>query len=381
LRPDQKLESARDILEQYGFSTIPVVKENGFILGILFTRDIAWGDRLSDPVKDWMMPLADLKTESPETPFNKIKERLLNEQKCSVLPIIDSQGIFKGIYFMKDFINADPAWHKGQIAVGMAIGVSQDDLKRASQALDLGVALVVIDSSHGDCDAVIRQTQKIVEISQNRALVVAGNIADPGGYYRLAQAGADVVKCGIGSGSICTTSQVTGAAFPMFTLLRELDFVRRKMREKGMPTPSIIADGGINGTGEAVIALAAGADALMAGKWFVAAQESQSCQDGKNFHNQVYYRGMASKGAIEDRLASERYDRSKRAPEGVEGSVPFRGTLKAWLPEDLELVRGGLAHVGAKNIASLHEHCRWPLAFIRFTGIGQSQIFARVNTF
>jgi IMP dehydrogenase/GMP reductase len=261
----------------------------------------------------------------------------------------------------------------------MAVGVGSDDLKRVTNGLDLGVGVIVIDSSHGDCDAVIEQTKQIVGLAQGRAIVVAGNVADPGGYYRLAQAGADAVKCGIGSGSICTTSQVTGAAFPMFSLLQELDFVRNEMAKENLPTPAIIADGGINGPGDAVIALAAGANACMAGQWLVAALESQSCQEGKMLGGNVSYRGMASKKAIDDRVA-DRYDKGKRAPEGVEGTVPYRGPLKLWLGDDLELVRGGFAHVGARNLAELHKFSDWPLAFVRFTSHGQNQIAARVQT-
>jgi IMP dehydrogenase len=377
LRPEQKLEAAKDILEQYGFSTIPVVSEAGILVGIVFTRDISWRGHLDDSVNEWMIPTGDLKIESPETPFSTIKDRLLNEQRCSVLPIVDSHGVFKGIYFMKDFFNVNPAWNKDKIAVGMAVGVGADDLARVRKALDLGVGTIVIDSSHGDCDAVIEQTKKIVDLVDGQAVVVAGNVADPGGYYRLALAGANAVKCGIGSGSICTTSQVTGAAFPMFSLIRELDFTRKEMKEGKYPTPAIIADGGVNGPGDAVIALAAGANGCMAGQWLVAAHESQSCQDGKNFGGKVTYRGMASEQAIEERLAN-RYDIGKSAPEGVTGSVPYRGLLKKWFGKDLELVRGGFAHVGARNITELQSYCDWPLAFVRFTSRGQSQIEARV---
>ncbi len=375
LSPDSSLQDAKDILDEYGFSTIPVVGDDK-LCGILFTRDVAWQGHLDERVDRWMMTLTNLKRAHPDSSFDKIKQQLLGE-KCSVLPIVSSNNSFHGIYFKKDFYNANPAWHNGKIAVGMAIGVSEYDLERVEAGLEMGVAIIVIDSSHGDCDAVIDQAKSVVELVSGRAAVIAGNVADPGGYYRLANVGVDGVKCGIGSGSICTTSQVTGAAFPMFTLIRELRFIRQKMHEAGKSTPVIVPDGGINGPGDMVLALAAGGHICMAGKWLVSAQESLSCENRVPADGLVYYRGMASKPAIDARSA-DRYDKGKKAPEGVEGKVPFRGPLKKWIGEDMELVRGGFAHVGLKDILSLHKHCDWPLAFVRFSGVGQEQNNTRV---
>jgi IMP dehydrogenase len=240
------------------------------------------------------------------------------------------------------------------------------------------VGIIVIDSSHGNCPAVIDQTKKIVKIAGGRAAVIAGNIADVDGYYRLALAGVDGVKCGIGSGSICTTSQVTGAGVPMFTLIRELSFAREKMIKAGRPAPAIIPDGGVNGPGEMVIALAAGGDACMAGKWLVAAKESLSCQERGVQNGLVYYRGMASREAIEKRV-SDRYGKQKRAAEGVAGGVEDRGPLKTWIGHDLELVQGGFAHAGAKNMEALHVYGNEPISFVRFTSFGQNQIDTRVH--
>jgi IMP dehydrogenase len=378
LHPDQPLEYAQDILNEFGFSTIPVVYDDNVLAGILFTKDIAFKGHTSEPIKNWMKPFHELKTESIDASYERIKDRLLNEQECSVLPVLDKDKKFKGIYFMKDFFQANPATHNGRPLVGMAVGVHESDLERVSEALKLGVGIIVIDSSHGNCPAVIEQTKKIVKIASGAAAIVAGNIADIDGYIRLAEAGADAVKCGIGSGSICTTSQVTGAGMPMFTLIRELAYARKKLLAKGLYAPVIIPDGGINGPGEMVVALAAGGHICMAGKWLAAAKESLSFKENGVSGGYIYYRGMASKESIEKRL-SDRYGKQKKAPEGVAGGVVYRGPLKSWIGADIELIAGGFSHAGASNIKDLHKLCEHPMAFVRFTSSGEQQINTRIE--
>ncbi len=376
LFPTDAVEDAKDILDQFDFSTIPVVtKRGGLLEGILFTRDVFFKvkGRMAEPVSNWMTPFKELKTESARASFRKIRDRLLNEQECSVLPIISSRRKLKGIYFMKDFFQVNPVLHNRKPLVGMAIGMHESDLDRVKEGIKLGVGIVVIDSSHGNCRAVIEQTEKVVKIAKGKAAVIAGNVADIGGYLNLAAVGVDGVKCGIGSGSICTTSQVTGAGVPMFTLIRELAFARQKLLTDKKNAPVIIPDGGINGPGDMVVALAAGGDVCMAGEWLVAAQESRSAMEKGVVDSMVFYRGMASKSAIAERL-SERYGRQKKAPEGIETKVPFRGPLKTWIGKDFELVQGGFAHAGAKNIKELHRFGNLPMAFRGFTAAGQRQI-------
>lgn len=371
LRPESPLEDASDILRSMGFSTIPVITEGGYLAGVLFTNPISFKDRIRDPISAWMTPAADLKQVDVSTSFSVIYDRLMNEQQCSVLPVLDN-GKLRGLYFMKDLFAANPALHNGKPLVGMAVGIGEEDLDRVRQALELGVGLIVVDSSHGNCQAVIEQSRLIVKMAKDRAAIVAGNVASIDGYYRLAEVGVDAVKCGIGSGSICTTSNVTGAGVPMFMLIRELDFIRRKMTAAKMHVPAIIPDGGIDGPGAMVVALAAGGHACMSGKWLVAAEESISFKENNIRGDMVYYRGMASEGAIKSR-SSNRYDKSKTAAEGIEGFVSLRGPLRKFLSKDMELVRGGFAHAGASNLRKLHEFGQWPFAFTAFTAVGQDQ--------
>ncbi|MDD5031605.1 MAG: IMP dehydrogenase [Patescibacteria group bacterium] len=378
LRPDQTLEEANNILQEFGFSTIPVVKD-GILVGIIFTGGIAFKKHLYEPVSKWMKPFEELKVEHVDTPFSRIRDRLLEEQECSVLPIVDDGKIFKGIYFMKDFFAADPSYHNGKPLAGIAIGVEKNDLERARQALEMGAGIIVVDSSHGNCPDVISQARAVVKMAHDRAAVIAGNVADIDGYWQLSQAGVHGVKCGIGPGSICTTTEVTGAGVPMFTLIRELDFIRRRMAVKGEHAPAIIPDGSIEGPGDMVMALAAGGDACMAGKWLVAASESLSCQEkGVGKEGFVEYWGMASKRAIKSRVTDSRY-KGKTAPEGVEGRVKHRGPLKTWIKKDIELIQGGFAHAGAANLEALHEFGNQPIAFVRFSSAGQEQIRTRLD--
>lgn len=384
LNPDDRLEDASDIVTKHGFSTIPVVGEDSVLLGVVFTDDIVFKGNEKKRIKEVMKPFEKLKVESHDTPFEVIKSRLFNEEECTILPVVDSQRKFRGIYFLKDFFYANPSFNAHLPLVGMAIGAEEEDLERATAGIKMGVGAIIIDSSHGNCPAVINQAKKVVELTEHHSLtfvktiVIAGNIADIDGYVRLAEAGVDAVKIGIGCGSICTTTEVTGAGVGLFTSLREINYARNKMEALNMHVPAIIADGGINGPGDMVIALAAGADACMAGKWLVAATESISYQQFGAPDGYVYYRGMASDAAIKDR-SSNRYGKGKRAPEGVEGRVKYRGPLAKFLSKDMELVRGGFAHVGAGNIFQLHQLCENPLALTRFTGAGQMQIATRVE--
>lgn len=378
LSPNQVLDDAKEILDAYGFSTIPVISESKTLLGILFTQDIAFEGHVDEPVKKWMKPFCELKTESTNTSFDHIKRRLLNEHSCSVLPIVNHNQKFEGIYFMKDFFNANPSYHNGKPLVGMAIGVNEKDLERVEEALKFGIGIIVIDSSHGNSPAVINQAKEVVRLAAGRAVVIAGNVADVDGYLRLAGVGVDGVKAGIGCGATCTTSSVTGAGFPIFTLIRELNYTRKKLLENGDPAPSIIPDGGLDDTGNCVVALAAGGSACMSGKQFVAAQESLSYQNEGSPNGYVRYRGMASKAAIKSRIA-DRYGKQKRAPEGEEGMVVFRGPLKNWIGDDVEWIQGGFSHVGAKSITELQKIGNLNHVFVRFSGFGRDQIKVRLN--
>ncbi|NTW14395.1 MAG: IMP dehydrogenase [Candidatus Moranbacteria bacterium] len=379
LKRDDTVSEAQMILDTKGFSTIPIVGDDGKLDGIVFTRDVNFRWHMDEPVSKWMMPVKRLKKVDTRTSFLKIQKRLRNEQQCSVLPVVDDEGRLAGIYFMKDVVDADPSAHGGKPTVGMAINEGQEDIARARAGIDLGVSMIVIDSSHGNCIPVIEQVKRLREmVGSKKVCIVAGNVADIDGYLRLSEAGADLVKLGVGPGSICSTSEGTGVGYPMFTLIQKISFAKRTAEGLGYRMAGIVADGSINTPGDVVKALSAGADLVMAGKMFVAASESISyvkfgLKDGK-----VIYRGMASKEAIKERNAG-RYGKGKRAPEGVSGRGEWRGPLRTWFPQTLELVRGGLAHTGSRTISELQKYCIETLgAWALLTPAGREQNAPRV---
>ncbi len=379
LKQTDRIDAAERILKYDGYSTIPVKDENGLLVGILFTDDVAFKWHREDIISKWMTPLEKLKTALIGTRFAEIRDRLLNEQECSVLPLIDNDARLHGMYFMKDVVHADPSEHGGRPLAGIAVDTSEDDVERAVTAARMGAGMIVIDSSHGDSRDVITQTERLVKLAApiGSVAIVAGNIADVdgGGYLRLAETGVDAVKVGIGSGSICTTTDVTGAGVGMVTALRACVEARKKTNAR----PAIIADGGINVPGDAVKALLVGANAVMAGKWLVAASESHSAIENGVHDGRVLYRGMASREVIDERMAN-RYGKKKTAPEGVSGWVQHRGPLAQWLPEDMELMRDGFAHAGACGVIDLHHYGEQPDSCNRYTSVGRMQAAVRVET-
>lgn len=382
------IRDAHQINESYGFSTIPVIDQTDHgkrLVGMIFWNKIQYDASEDDPISKWMMPFKDLKRVSSKTSFEKVKARMAMETDCNVLPVVDGRT-FHGMYFKKDLKVLNPAYHNGKLLVGMAIGSRPEDLERVQEALRLGVGIIAIDSSHGNCDAVINQAERVVKLVNGQAAVIAGNIASIDGYIRLAKTGVDAVKAGIGSGSICTTSLVTGIGVPMWTLIRDLAYAKQRLEQLDLVAPPFIADGGVAGPGLAVRALMAGASAVMAGEWLASAEEAgddnlpnlrRMGEEGRARWNR--YRGMASPGAINARVA-DRYGGDKQAPEGVEGWVPHLGPLHRWLPDQLELMRGGFTHVGASDLQTLHERGNEPHTWYVFTGAGQQQTAVRVKT-
>ncbi len=382
LNPNQKVKDAREILKKFGYSTIPIIDRGQVLKGIVFTKGLDLDKHQNDSVRKWMKPLNEIFTRHIRTPFHEIK-RHLTDESYSVIPVIDVKKRLKGLYFLTDVKAAEPSRYKRRPLIGMAIGIRKEEITRVEDALKLGIGMVAIDSSHGNCEKVINQSKRLVKLVGDKAATIVGNVADIDGYLRLAEIGVHAVKVIIGGGSICTTSIVTGAAVGSFTLLRELHYTRKKLLEAGKHAPQIIADGGISNSGNIVVALAAGADAIMAGKIFAGTAESASyIKHGKTkIENSFYlpYRGMASEGAIEDRSSVHRYGDTKTAPEGIEGYVPFEGPMKRWIHKNLiELVKGGFAHAGAKNIQEIHEFGDLPWAFTLFTSAGQSQLHTSV---
>ncbi len=384
LQPNDTLEKVEDINKQYGISTFPIV-DAGKLRGVLFSSPIIYDGHRGEKVSEWMKPIEELNVIGPETTYEEINNIMRNRRKKdSLLPVVGQDGFFHGMYFAQDFRNLDPAFYNGKPVVAVAIGEKEKELEFAQAALSAGAAMIIVDSSHGDCQAILEQTKRLVNVNKKfGAAIVVGNYAGITGYLDFADIeGISAVKLGIGSGSICSTTQGTGIGVPTFTALQESAFVRRDRLKKGFPAPKIIVDGGVNASGHITLCLAGGADAFMAGEYFVAAHESISFLKGNvrkyEDGNYVLYRGMASKEVIKARLA-KRYNEGKAAPEGKEGYVKLRGPLKTWIGEDKELIKIGFSHVGARNIEEIQKFGEWRYAFRHFTPTGLNQIATRIR--
>lgn len=367
ISPDKKVADALELMKKFRISGVPVVDSKGKLLGILTNRDLRFEDRTDLPVSD-LMTKENLKTVPVGTTLEEAKV-LLQKYKIEKLLVVDKNFKLKGLITVKDiqkkikYPNACKD-SMGRLRVAAAVGVSGDYLERASALVSVKCDALVIDSSHGHSKAVLQALEKIKSQFSSVDIVV-GNVATFEGTKALVKSGADAVKVGIGPGSICTTRVITGAGVPQLSAIMESS---RGIKEFDIP---IIADGGIRYSGEIVKALAAGADSVMIGSLFAGTEESPGetiLYQGRTFK---VYRGMGSLGAMKSGSA-ERYFQnsdtslSKLVPEGIEGMVPFKGSLENMVFQLVGGLRSGMGLVGARNIKELKEKAK----FVRITFAG-----------
>jgi IMP dehydrogenase len=361
LRPNSRLSEALRLMEKYHISGIPVTEDGlpfGKLVGILTNRDIRFEDDESRLVSE-LMTGDGLVTVPIGTTLEEAK-KILHRHRIEKLPIVDEDGNLKGLITVKDiqkrikYPNAAKD-NLGRLRVGAAIGVSKDMLERVTELVRHNVDVLVMDSSHGHAMAVQRAVSALKEKFPQVALV-AGNVATGAGAEALIRAGADAVRIGVGPGSICTTRVVTGIGVPQLTAVMEAAEVGAKY---GVP---VIADGGIKYSGDITKALAAGANTVMIGSLFAGVEESPGdviLFKGENFKE---YRGMGSLGAMKSgEGARERYhqddvkDSVKLVPEGIEGRVPYKGSLRNLVFQMVGGLRSGMGYVGARNIKELQQ--------------------------
>jgi IMP dehydrogenase len=291
---------------------------------------------------------------------------ILQEHRIEKLPLVDDDGVLKGLITVKDIMNkrgypgrATDA--QGRLLCGAAIGVGSAALERLAVLMDKGLDLVVIDTAHGHTAGVL-DTVRRVKAAYPRLPLIAGNVVTAGGTRDLIDAGANVIKVGVGAGSICTTRIVTGVGIPQITA------VQACAEEAHRHGASVIADGGIRYSGDIVKALAVGADAVMLGSLLAGLDESPGelvIFEGRRFKE---YRGMGSLGAMKG-LARDRYGRKeggKAVPEGIEGQVPYKGPLADFVGQLTGGLRSGMGYVGAADLPELRARAR----FVRITNAG-----------
>ncbi|WP_149718711.1 IMP dehydrogenase [Campylobacter concisus] len=363
INPEATVAEALSLMSDLHISGVPVIDKDRKLIGILTNRDLRFETNMSVLVKD-RMTKAPLIT-APKGCTLDDAEKIFSQNRVEKLPIVDKDGRLDGLITIKDlkkrkeYPNANKDSY-GRLRVAAAIGVGQID--RAKALVDAGVDVIVIDSAHGHSKGII-DTLKEVKANFN-VDVIAGNIANPAAVKDLAEAGADGIKVGIGPGSICTTRIVAGVGVPQISAI---DDCASEAAKYGIP---VIADGGLKYSGDVAKALAAGAACVMAGSLLAGCEESPG--ELITFQGRQYkvYRGMGSIGAMtkgsSDRYFQEGTAQDKLVPEGIEGRVPFAGSIKDVIHQLIGGLRSAMGYVGAKDIPTLQERAE----FVEITSAG-----------
>ena len=371
-----KIKQALELMKNYKISGVPVtVKEPGGmkLLGVLTNRDLRFEEDLEQLVEQRMtkMPLI---TVPVGTTLEQAK-KILKENRVEKLPVVDSKGYLKGLITIKDIKKqqAHPYANKdkyGRLIVAAAVGVGDQEKGRAEALFEAGVDVLFVDSAHGHSLGVLDTVRGLKKRFDKRVDVVGGNIATYEAAKALIEAGADAIKVGIGPGSICTTRVISGVGVPQLFAVTE---VVRAARKHDIP---VIADGGVKFSGDITKALASGADSVMIGSLLAGTDEAPGevvLYQGRSYK---VYRGMGSLGAMSQGQGSkDRYFQNeveevgKLVPEGIEGRVPYRGSLSFNIYQLLGGLRAGMGYCGAKDITALQEQAR----FVRISNNGLTE--------
>lgn len=369
LLEDAIVEDALQLMKEFHIGGIPVVKPDNKLVGIVTNRDLRFERNPLRPVKE-VMTSDNLITTTEFTDFEKAAD-ILQEHKIEKLPVVDKNYRLVGLITYKDIIKikARPNACKderGRLRVAAAVGTAADTLERVDALIREGVDAIVIDTAHGHTKSVV-DTAYAIKAKYTDVELVIGNIATPQAAKDLVDAGADAIKVGIGPGSICTTRVVAGTGIPQLSAIYN---VAEALRGSGVP---VIADGGIRYTGDIVKAIAAGADAIMAGSLFAGVDESPGetiIYEGRKYKT---YRGMGSIEAMQ-RGSKDRYfqadvdELEKLVPEGIVGRVPYKGTLGEVVHQMVGGLRAGMGYSGAPDIPNLQK-----AQFIKITAAGVAE--------
>ncbi|ASS97824.1 MULTISPECIES: IMP dehydrogenase [Geobacillus] len=366
LTPDHQVYDAEHLMSKYRISGVPIVNnpEEQKLVGIITNRDLRF-------IQDYSIKISEVMTKenlitAPVGTTLEEAEKILQRHKVEKLPLVDENGVLKGLITIKDiekvieFPNSAKD-AKGRLIVGAAVGVTADTMIRVKKLVEAGVDVIVVDTAHGHSKGVL-ETVANIRHQYPDLNIIAGNVATAEGTRDLIEAGANIIKVGIGPGSICTTRVVAGVGVPQITAIYDC---ATEARKHGVP---IIADGGIKYSGDIVKAIAAGAHAVMLGSLLAGVSESPGeteIYQGRRFK---VYRGMGSVAAME-RGSKDRYfqeDAKKFVPEGIEGRVPYKGPLADTIYQLVGGLRAGMGYCGTRNLEELREKTQ----FIRMTSAG-----------
>ncbi|RLL41723.1 IMP dehydrogenase [Oceanobacillus piezotolerans] len=368
LTPEHQVFDAEHLMSKFRISGVPIVNtiEEQKLVGILTNRDLRF-------IQDYSISISEVMTSenlitAPVGTTLKEAEEILQRYKIEKLPLVDEDNTLKGLITIKDiekvieFPNAAKD-SQGRLLVAAAVGITRDATKRIEKLVEAGVDAIVIDTAHGHSKGVLRQLKSIREAFPNLD-IIAGNVATAEGTRALIEAGATVVKVGIGPGSICTTRVVAGIGVPQITAIHDC---AEAAEEYGVP---IIADGGIKFSGDVVKALAAGGHAVMLGSMFAGTDESPGETEIYQGRKYKVYRGMGSVGAMKagskDRYFQSEQDNKKLVPEGIEGRVAYKGSLADTIHQLVGGLRSGMGYCGTATVNDLRNNAQ----FIRITGAG-----------
>lgn len=365
LSPNHTVEDADKLMGKYKISGVPICEADGTLVGILTNRDLRFMTDFSAKIADVMTPKSELVTAMAGTTLDDAK-KILMKSKIEKLPLVDKNGKLTGLVTIKDIEKAvkypnTARDSKDRLLCAAALGVTADVLDRAKALYDAGVDAFVLDSAHGHSKNILANVSKVKNAFPDVDLI-AGNVATADATEALIKAGADAVKIGIGPGSICTTRVVAGIGVPQITAIYDS---AERADKYGIP---VIADGGIKYSGEIVKALAAGGSVVMVGSLVAGCDEAPGETEiwqGRQFK---VYRGMGSLGAMNHGSADRYFQKGSKkfVPEGVEGRVPYKGSLSDTVFQMMGGLRSGMGYVGCHTIAELRDKAQ----FIRITGAG-----------
>lgn len=369
LPPDATVKLALELMQIHKIGGIPITDSSQILVGILTNRDLRFETQLNKKVSE-LMSSENLVTAPAGTTLDQAKD-ILQKYKIEKLPVVDNAGKLIGLITYKDIMKVIDFPNsckdsRGRLVVGAAVGVTNDTFERVEALINVDVDVVIVDTAHGHSQGVL-STIKELRLAYPYLQIIGGNVATASGAKALADAGVNGVKVGVGPGSICTTRIVAGIGVPQLSAIMS---AKEGLKGRGIP---IIGDGGIRYTGDICKALAGGADAIMVGSLFAGVEESPSetiIYEGRKFK---LYRGMGSIGAM-DKGSKDRYfqdvedDIRKLVPEGIEGRVPFRGSVAEVMIQYLGGLRAGMGYCGAGNIAELQK-----ASFVQISSAGMHE--------
>ncbi len=374
ISPQTTVREVLELNKKLNFHAFPVVEQNQQVVGIITSRDLRFETNLDQPVANLMTPKSRLVTVK-ESADRALVQKLLHKHRIEKVLVVNDNYQLQGMITVKDILQeqAKPLACKdsqGQLRVAAAVGTGADTEERINALIAAGVDIIVIDTAHGHSKNVIERVRWTKKHFPTVA-IIAGNIATKDAAKALADAGADAVKVGIGPGSICTTRIVTGVGVPQITAVANVSAALKDT------TVGVIADGGIRYSGDISKALAAGATAVMVGGLFAGTEEAPG--EVELYHGRSYksYRGMGSLGAMgQQHGSSDRYfqeaGRDKLVPEGIEGRVPYKGSMVAIINQLMGGLRSGMGYTGCENIQALHNKTQ----FVRVSpsGVRESHV-------